>query len=716
VKRLRVSLFAIIVSSLILGPFCTVYGGDDIHGLAHLTYRSTETETEGDKDTFWQFSQIYNLGVSKAFTPKVDFTADIDVNVAETDEESENTTRMSPDLRLNVTNEYFDANTGYRMTERGLDMLGVDADEDRRTSESWNANFATKSERYPRVRLRYNEDTDYDHLDVRETDTKATNFSGSTDYTYRFLNLYYEYRRNTSDDFVEDSTQDTDIHEGRVNFRQSFWENKVTSSGSYSITNSKTDTKPRGEEVSIDEPTRASQGLFADDPPNPVSVTLSSLPALIDGNRGTSAGINIGGGSSHDDQNIGLDLNLATDVQKIYLYTTTPSPDLTLPDPGFRVNDFRWAVYSSSDNATWTVITNNAAFDYDIDENRFEISFARTRARYFKVVNTENEDLINVFVTEIEANDVTTFAAFSTTETERTTETIQANLGYKPTDWLSFTYDFTQDQQETEPDSETTRRHTHNVSGRVERELHKYLTTWAQYRRRWEDDTEAEDTTTDTYLVHFLSSPLETLHTDLSLNHTVTKEESDTQSKSSSALLQITARLREGADLDIDGNITRSENLVSESDTTSKFINSNLRLELTRMLTAEIEYNRNWTDTEQPGGDTTGRTSRGELTLYWRPSRDFYLRGSYGIDRDEESGDEASRQQYNMNWLMTEKMQLDMGYTLDSNDTDTQTYSSNLSWDLSRALTLRFGYDWSRQETETITETQTFTTDLSARF
>ena len=713
---MRVLVFVIMVLLLMSGPLCMVYGGDDIHGLAHLTYRSTETETEGEKETFWQFSQIYNLGVSKAFTPKVDFTADIDVNVAETDKESQNTTRMSPDLRLNVTNEYFDANTGYRMTERGLDILSVEADEDRRTTESWNANFATKSERYPRVRLRYDEDQDYDHLDVRETDTKTTNFSGSTDYTYRFLNLYYEYRRNTSDDFVTDGTQDTDIHEGRVNFRKSFLQNKITSSGSYSITNSKTETKTREQGIPLDEPRMASRGLYSDDPTDPGSITLSPLPALIDGNESTSTGINIGSGSSHDDQNIGVDLNLATEVQKIYLYTTTPSPDPTLPDPGFRVNDFRWAVYSSSDNVTWTVITNNAGFVYDTDENRFEISFTRTRARYFKVVNTANDDLIDVFVTEIEANDVTTFAAFTTTDTERTTETIQANLGYKPTDWLSFTYDFTQDEQETEPDSETTRRHTHNVSGRVERELHKYLTTWAQYRRRWEDDTEAEDTTTDTYLVHFLSSPLETLDTDLSLNHTETKEDSDTRSKSSSALLQITARLREGADLDVDGNITRSENLVSESETTSKFINSNLRLELTRMLTAEIEYNRNWTDTEQPSGDTTGRTSLAELTLYWRPSRDFYFRGSYGIDRDEESGDETSRQQYNMNWLMTEKMQLDMGYTLDSNDTDTQTYSSNLSWDLSRMLTLRFGYDWSRQEADTITETQTFTTDLSARF
>ncbi|MFV9644740.1 MAG: hypothetical protein ACNYWU_02845, partial [Desulfobacterales bacterium] len=307
------------------------------------------------------------------------------------------------------------------------------------------------------------------------------------------------------------------------------------------------------------------------------------------------------------------------------------------------------------------------------------------------------------------------------TETEHTTQTIQANLGYKPTDWLSFTYDFTQDQREetqedAEPDQEKTRRQTHNATGRVERQIHKYLTASAQYQKRLEYDSEAEDKTTDTYLLQFLSSPLKTLDTDLSLNHTVSKEGGETQSKSSSALFQISAKLRDGADLDVNANITRSENPVSQSETTTKSVNSNLRLELTRMLTAEIEYNKNWTETENPDDSTTGRTYTAKSTLYWRPSHDFYFRGSYGIDVDEMSGDETSQQQYNMSWLMSEKMQLNIGYTLNRNDAVSSTYSSDLSWNLSRTFTLRFNYDLTRQEADETTETQTFSTNLSARF
>ncbi|RLC24913.1 MAG: hypothetical protein DRH21_04740, partial [Deltaproteobacteria bacterium] len=474
-----------------------------------------------------------------------------------------------------------------------------------------------------------------------------------------------------------------------------------------------TETKTTEQGVKVAEKKSPSAGLYDNDPPNPLDIELTSHGSLIDGNKTASSGINIG---EIQNQNIGIDLNYDTKVELIYLYTTTPN---ALFNNGL----FTWAVYYSSDNSTWTKITSSANKNYDTIKNRFEISFAATTARYFKIANTAN-DTYELYVTEIEAYNYKTYSTFSTTETEQTTQTTQANLRYKPTDWLSFTYDFIHDERETEPDqeetepeSEKTRRQTHNMSCRVQRELHKYITAWAQYGRRMENDSEAEDKTTDTYLLHFLSSPLTTLDTDLSLNHTVSEEEGETQSKSSSALLHISAKLREGADLNVDANITRSENLVSQSETTTRYINSDLRLELTRMLTAEFEYDRNWTETQQsePDSDTTGQTSNARVTFYWRPSHDFYFRGYYDIDRDEKSGEETTQQQYNMNWLMTEKMQLDMGYTLNRDDTVSSTYSADLSWNLSRIFTLRFSYDWSHQK-EDMTKTQTFITNLSARF
>ncbi|MDA3834223.1 MAG: hypothetical protein PF495_12600, partial [Spirochaetales bacterium] len=329
--------------------FRGAHAGDDISGSANLTYRSSKTKTGEEEKSSWGFTQNYNLRVNKEFTPKVNFAANLGINVNETNDTK--TTLLTPDIRLNLRNEYFNADTGYRITEKGLDILTMVSDEDRLTTESWNVNFSTKSEKYPKVRLRYNEDLNYDHLTVHETNTKTTNFSGSADYTYRFLDFNYDYRNNVSDNYVTESVTETDTNEGRVNFRKSFWENKIATSGSYSITNRKTATKTGGQEVRI--------------------------------------------GITH--QNIGVKLDPAKEVDRIYLYTTTP-------DSAFDKNNFTWAVYYSSDNSTWDLITSAAGFDYDTIWDRFEISFTATTALYFKVVNTTN-DTNNLYVTEIEAYD-----------------------------------------------------------------------------------------------------------------------------------------------------------------------------------------------------------------------------------------------------------------------------------------------------------------------
>ena len=154
----------IVVFLLTLICFRGVCAGDDISGSANLTYLSTETKSGEEEKSFWSFTQNYNLQVTKKFTPKVNFAANLGINVDETN--NTKTTRLTPDIRLNLRNEYFNADTGYRITEKGLDIMTMATDDPRYTTESWNVNLSTKSEKYPKVRLRYNEDINYDHLAV----------------------------------------------------------------------------------------------------------------------------------------------------------------------------------------------------------------------------------------------------------------------------------------------------------------------------------------------------------------------------------------------------------------------------------------------------------------------------------------------------------------------------------------------------------------------
>ncbi len=277
---------------LTLVCFRGVCTGDDISGSADLTYLSTETKTSEEDETTWAFTQNYNLQVTKDFTPKVNFDANLGINVNETNDTK--TTLLTPDIRLNLKNEYFNADTGYRITEKGLDILAMISDEDRFTTESWNVNFSTKSDKYPKLRLRYNEDLDYDHLAVHVTDSKTTNFTGTADYTYQFLNFNLEYKNNVSDDYVTECITETDTYDGRVNFRKSFWKNRISTSGSYSITKTKTETETGGQDVKSAEKNTAYEGLYVQDT-TPVLSTMNSAPLLIDLDKTGSAGINIGG-------------------------------------------------------------------------------------------------------------------------------------------------------------------------------------------------------------------------------------------------------------------------------------------------------------------------------------------------------------------------------------------------------------------------------------
>ena len=66
--------------------FRGVCAGDDISGSANLTYRSTETKTGEEEDNSWGFIQAYDLQMTKDFTSKVDFTANLGINVNETND------------------------------------------------------------------------------------------------------------------------------------------------------------------------------------------------------------------------------------------------------------------------------------------------------------------------------------------------------------------------------------------------------------------------------------------------------------------------------------------------------------------------------------------------------------------------------------------------------------------------------------------------------
>ncbi|MBW2644916.1 MAG: hypothetical protein JRE23_01830, partial [Deltaproteobacteria bacterium] len=439
----------IVTPLLVLILFQSAYA-DDISGSAQIYWQTTSTEEEHEKEKSWYLSQTYNLGLSKDVTPNISFSGDLGINTTESDDTK--TTRMYPSFRLNLTNEYFDANGGYQLYERGLEIFGMPSDETRRTNETWNTNLSTKSTSYPRLRFRYDKNRLYDHLSIHETDTRSERYEATADYTYQFLNFAVKHYKNVSDNFVADSTQTTTNDEGRVEFRQSFWDNRFSSSGSYRWTEQETESMTRRQDVRVSIERDRKVGLYDRDT-TPTADLLTDTPLLIDDNISTSAGINIGS-NGNDYQNIGAELTSPEEIEEIWIYTDVEYTDNTN-------NPVRWDVYSSGDGTIWTSIATNATSEYVLSEKRFEISFPQTTASFFKVVNTTQASVVNLDVTEIRLFGYTTQAAHTTDTTTVTRENIIFNAGLRPVDWGVIQYDFTQDESETDPDSSKTRRYTH---------------------------------------------------------------------------------------------------------------------------------------------------------------------------------------------------------------------------------------------------------------
>ena len=571
----------LVVFLLILTLFQVAYAADSITLNFDGTMKSESKTLEGKKDTGRTLNQVYRLDLRKDITSKIYFTAYAGANATEDTEETEDieatdgteTTRLSPQFRLNIANDYFNANGGYLLNETGIDMFGIHPTEETRlTTETWTSNFSTKSVKYPNIRFRYDEQKNYDHFSVHSKDSLSRYYEILGDYTYKFVSFTLRHSKDKDYDYVKDTDDTTTINEGRINFRESFWGNRITTSGTYTVTDTEKENITSTDTSSTDETRK----------------------------------------------------------------------DLVF-DAGLKLRPFKWCRISY----TYELDDTGAKEDTNIDTN----------------ADTDtNED-------EIKSTDID--------------QTVQA----------------------------------HNISIRGDARLHKYLNSWAQYRKRLEYNSEQDNTSTDTFTLNFNSTPIETLNANLIFNHLINKTESETQTEISSMLLHIIANIWEGVDLSVDGQINYTDNIVDDTKTLSKTINSDLRLKLTKTLTTEINYITEWTDTKNSDGTEISTSNYTIGTdLYYRPVQSFYFKFSCELQKNENAED-LTYYISDINWIMTEKLRANLQYKVDKNFRDDTKFSSDLVWNMSKIFVLKFNYDWSREkENDIFTKINTFTTCISAKF
>jgi len=541
---------------LILTLFQGANAADNISGNFDIARKSESKTTEGERDKSRSLTQNYNLDLRKDITSNIYFTTHVGANMTDTDDTETTHTQLFPQLRLNIANHYFNANVGYLLHEKGIDIFGISpSDKTRLTTNTWTYNFSTKSIKYPNIRFHCDEKRDYDHLSDHQTDSLSKYYELIGDYSYKFVTVTLRHTKDKNDDYVDDTDDTTTVNEGRLNFRKSFWDNRVTTSGIYTVT------------------------------------------------------------------------------------------------------------------------------------------------------DTENENV----------------ASTGTTSTDETRKELifDAGLKLRPFNWSRISYDYELNDRDTDTDTDTGQDqtvHAHTISLRGDARLHKYLKSWAEYKKRLEYDSEGDDTSIDNFNLNFDYTPIETLNTNLIFNHIINKTESETKSKVSSMLLHIIANIWEGVDLSVDGEINYTDNIFGDTETLVKSIDSDLRLKLTKRLTTEINYITQWQDSEYSDGTEVSRFNYTIRTdIYYRPIQSFYFKFTYELQRNENDKD-LNYYITDINWLMTKKLRFNLQYKVDKNSHDDTEFFADLVWDMSKIFVLRFKYEWKREENSTCTKTKTFTTIVSAKF
>jgi len=251
--------------------------------------------------------------------------------------------------------------------------------------------FNTRSQRYPRLSLRYDSLHNYDTAIGFDRDIRNQRFLGGLDYSTRDHNLAYNYVHQFTDNVITGLESRRNEHVFRwTGFLSPLASDRLRMSLNYTFSHTEQNDRLTEGNLVLESLPLAS-GLHAEDS-EPEFGSLDPVPGLSDGNlvSPTSPPIDIGGTLAG--QNIGADLGFARPVTSLYIFTNRAS--------GLGIE---WQIFISNDNLAWQPWSGNPFFEFNTLANRYEISFPPVTTRYIKAVKGGLNEMTDVLVTEIQA-------------------------------------------------------------------------------------------------------------------------------------------------------------------------------------------------------------------------------------------------------------------------------------------------------------------------
>jgi hypothetical protein len=720
---------------------------DGITGRVQLTFAHSQSRSRDLTRPFLPiidsearaFLQQYQLNLDRSFYPNLRLYAtglfqktDYDSFLNE-EHTSGSTTLTRPyiDLSLRTPIYMLGANYNKATTETKSDVgPGIAT-----ISEAYTGILGWKPVGLPTLDLRLSRSNNYDRdREIRDTVTDQVILYSNYDAS-RAVRLRYEGNYLDTRDNIRDYDTQSTGHTGKINFADQFFKNRLAISGYYNYGHRTTEFTSSGQGT-VDFPLLAVDGLLASSD-IPLTVRLNSAPFLIDNTRTgpQNSTNNIGSDTYPLDitaRNVGLQLSAPAELNAlaVSVYSLSGATLATAVPaylPAAVAGSLTWAVYTSSDNQTWSLHQSGAAAPYEIDPTSFgvgtfSIAFPNVTTRYIKVVVSplspfaaggQGGDYPGVYVTELQAF-LTVPAADVAKKTTSTTQLANINTKVRiiQTPSSSLDYDFTYYSNRAESQSSTSQSSTTRTSSLVNALTlgHRFSAVFSGNASvsRADDNDPSGTTVRHDFNAQVMAVPLRTLSHSIGYSANTRQEPNGQRTTGEALYLSNTAELYRNITAFLNGGAsTTTAGMGLKTDTTNYIWGVNLIPRQTLNITVSSSVLRS----EQSGGggqETWTRLRSSNASIAYYPVSLLYLYASWQKNVTYERSETINN--YGLNWspFPGGNLQLTYAYneTLMSQDNSVDKSSSPaLRWYIARGAFIVAAYVSSTNESDKLEST-----------
>ncbi len=655
-----------------------------------ITDKATGETRKVDNKLFWQ---IYNLDMQKELFPNLTLNGGgvfeenkIDTKV-DGDDSDRKETAIRPYIDLQLNSPLLKATTGYHKNE--LKLSGSELETSRRFTKEYTGSAAWKPVELPTVNFYYSHLLRYNKPNSMEQkiDKELDSYQLESRYDYQKYQFDFSHMSSKDHDRVTgfETTSDTDI--GTVRYYDSFQQGKFTLGGGVRIKRDQIKFSGSGERL-VPTPITGSPFYNLDDPP---PATANNIDDFITNQPLSNVNLLQDGAPQ---LSFGLDFRAAEELDTIYVYLEPDSP-LNNQASSSEVDSIKdlysWSLFVSDDQMNWTrhAITNN---NFDVFENRFEISFLSVKAPFVKIAVTPLPTLL-LPGKEIRLSNLRSFRTLPPDTSKFTTTDWKTDmtLNWKMSERTSSGYDFLYREETSDPFDD--KRTLLNLGARLSHRINHIFDTNLRLSRTAVSERGEADRSGYIFSSSLMADYLETFSQSLIYSFTRQDDDDDGTGTTNALLLRNNLYLYEGWSTVFDTGYTW-QNPVYGEDSNRTFVRVDNSIIPNQWMNFTLYYEISWTDTD---GRKKRREESRRLIASWVPLASLSLNADILLtDNSGEEDYSSTIQQYSVNWapFRDGTLQFSLSYNVldDNENDDTWVISPMASWQINKQSLLTCDY------------------------